>query len=616
MRMKSYNRLPRPILRFVAYLAALIAVAALVLPPVVKEVRGDFARAWRAIVGGRPPEPAELLAALLATLVLSAAALSLWDWSRFHDGAWRGERPSASRTHGNVRLLSAPGALKRAFSVWRKGRAPKPGFVVGGIGSARDRLLVDDPPHLLCIGGTGAGKTASFVALNTVELIQSSQNPCAVVLDPNGELYALTGAYAEKMGKKVVCVDFSNAATSDCWNPLQPALDCAKGANGRTRDEMPGELRVIADTLVPEQHEPAPIWPQAARILFCGIAAFVCESPAIPDRARNLSTVASLAAMEREDLAKITAKLDPASSARMQLDAVLNAPSETYGGFRMNLNTFLSIYSDPSVSGMLAKSDFSAEDFLEGGVVMYVRFSSSSQAYDALVASLVESLMGGLRRQAERRCGGTLPHPVFWILEEFGQLPKIKSLPRNLSVVRGQNMHVALVVQDRAQVTAKYGDDAFTVFNNIDTILFLASADKDTCKHYSEMLGSYTVEAKSRSRTKGSASYSSGTTQSCCESRLFRPEDLEKWDWHAGHLVIKKGQAYACSSTPVFASFAGDALGLGGKEPDAAALSRMMPERPAKNLEAASVWDWRGDRDEAISGIASAIDSSLDPRLL
>lgn len=47
MRMKSYNRLPRPILRFVAYLAALIAVAALVLPPVVKEVRGDFARVAR-----------------------------------------------------------------------------------------------------------------------------------------------------------------------------------------------------------------------------------------------------------------------------------------------------------------------------------------------------------------------------------------------------------------------------------------------------------------------------------------------------------------------------------------------------------------------------------------
>ena len=78
----------------------------------------------------------------------------------------------------------------------------------------------------------------------------------------------------------------------------------------------------------------------------------------------------------------------------------------------------------------------------------------------------------------------------------------------------------------------------------------------------------------------------------------------------------KKGQAYACSSKPLYACFAGDALGLGGKEPDAAALSRMRPERPAKNPEAAPVWDWGGDKDKAISGIASAIGSSVDPRLL
>lgn len=616
MRTKSYNRLPRPALRFAAYLAALSAGSALALPPFLEAAGGDLARAWRALTGATSPEPAECLAALFAALVLAAAALSLSDWSRFHDGAWLGERPSLSRTHGNARLLSAPGALKGAFAVWRKGWSPEPGFVVGGIGSARDRLLVDDSPHLLCIGGTGAGKTATFVALNVVELVQASRNPCVVALDPKGELYALTGAYAKGLGKKVVCVDFSDAAASDCWNPLQPAIDCAKGANGRARGDMPGELRVIADTLVPEQRESAPIWSQAARILFCGIAAFVCESPVVPDRARNLPTVASIATMEREDLAKIAARLDPSSNARMQLDAVLNSPDDTYGGFRMNLNAYLNVYADPSVSGMLAESDFSAEDFLDGGVVLYVRFSSSSQAYDALLASLIESLMGGLRRLAEGRCGGTLPHPVYWILEEFGQLPEMKGLPRHLSVVRGQGMHVALVVQDRAQVTAKYGDEAPTVFNNIDTTLFLASADKDTCKHYSEMLGSYTVGTRSQSRTKGSASYSSGTTDSCCEARLFRPEDLEKWDWRAGHLAIKKGQAYACSSKPLYACFAGDALGLGGKEPDAAALSRMRSERPAKNPEAAPVWDWGGDKDKAISGIASAIGSSVDPRLL
>lgn len=616
MKTKTYNRLPRPVLRFLAYLAALAALAAFLAPAFWAAAGDDLARAWRALLGSRPPGARECAAVLCAAVPTAAAGLALKDWSGFHDGAWLGERPSSSRVHGNVRLLSAPGALKRAFKVWRKGRSPKPGFVVGGIGADRGRLLVDDSTHLLCIGGTGAGKTASMVSLCTLELMHASGNPCAVVLDPKGELYALTGAYAERMGKKAVCVDFSDAASSDGWNPLQPAIDCAKGANGRSPSEMPGELRVLADALVPDRRESAPIWSQAARILFCGIAAFVCESPAVPDECRNLSTVASIATMEREDLADIASRLDAASSARMQLDAVLNSPDETYGGFRMNLNAYLNVYADPSVSGMLADSGLSAEDFLEGGVFLYVRFSSSSQAYDALVAALVGSLMGGLRRLAEGRCGGRLPHPVFWILEEFGQLPEIKDLPRHMSVVRSQGMRVALVLQARAQVDAKYGEEAPTVFNNVDTTLFLASSDKGTCEHYSETLGSYTVGTESRSWTKGSSSYSSGTTEGTCEARLFRPEDLAKWDWRAGHLVIKKGQAYACSSKPVFDTFVGDALGLGGGEPDVAALARMRPERPTRRSGPAPVWDWRSRKEDAIAGIASAIGTSIDPRLL
>lgn len=616
MKMKSYNKLPNPLLHFAAYFAVILVCSAIGAAVLWNKAVSYLAQMWRTLVSTRPPETATCLAVLGAAGVLAAGAGALGDWSRFHNGAWLGETPSSSRTHGNARLLSAPGRLMRDFPVWRKGHVPKPGFVVGGVGAARDKLLVDDSPHMLCLGGSGSGKTVSATYPQVMELVHASGDPCAVVLDPKGEVYALTAAFAERMGKKVVCVDFSDAETSDCWNPLQPAIDCAKGVNGRSHGEMPGELRVIADVLVPDRSESAPIWSQAARILFCGIAAFVCESPAIPDECRNLSTVASIATMERDDLAKVASRLDPASNARMQLDAVLNSPDETYGGFRMNLNAYLNVYADPSVSGMLARSEFSAEDFLDGGVLLYVRFSSSSKAYDALVASLVESLMGGLRRLAERRCGGTLPHEIYWIMEEVGQLPAIKNLPRHMSVIRGQGMKVELIVQDRSQITSKYGEEASTIFNNIDTTLFLASSDKDTCKHYSDMLGSYTVETESRSRTKGSAASSSGTTKSYCEAKLFRPEDLEKWDWRIGHLVIKKGQAYACASTPIFECFAGDALGLDGKAPDASTLQRMRPDRPAKNRSAAPVWDWRSAKDDAIAGIASAIESSVDPRLL
>lgn len=615
MKAKSYNKVPSPFVRFFAYLAVgIVAVAALresAFPVVIKTAQ----ECWVLLFGAPAPSGETVELALLAGLVVIATALTVRDWTSFHDGVWLGERPSSSRACGNARLLSSPGDLRRAFCKWKKGVRPKPGAVVGGVGSRRDELLIDDYTHMLCIGGTGAGKSVTFTEPTVVELAVAEGSSSAVVLDPKGELYALTAACAAREGKKVVLVDFSDVERSDGWNPLSPAVDCAKGRKGRAPTELPGELRVLASMLVPERTESAPIWSQAARILFCGIAAYVCESPSVPDRCRNLSTVASIATMDREDLGKVVGRLDPSSTARIQLDAVLNAPEETYGGFRMNLNSYLNVYADPSISGMLARSDFSAEDFLEGDLFLYVRFSGSSQAYDALVAALVGSLMGSLRRLAEGRCQGTLPHPVYWVLEEFGQLPAIPDLPRHLSVVRSQGMHFALVVQSRAQVTARYREDAATVFNNLDTTLFLASSDKDTCKHYSELLGSYTVETTSRSRTKGSSSSSTGSSVSCREARLFRTEDLEKWDWRAGHLVIKRGQAYACSSLSIQRTLAGELLGLGGREPNAKTATELRPERAVKNPEPAPVWDWRGEGKEgALDGIAAAIDATVDPR--
>lgn len=46
-----------------------------------------------------------------------------------------------------------------------------------------------------------------------------------------------------------------------------------------------------------------------------------------------------------------------------------------------------------------------------------------------------------------------------------------------------------------------------------------------------------------------------------------------------GHLVIKGGNAYACSSLPISKTFAGDALGLSRKEPDVALRASLTPER-------------------------------------
>lgn len=93
-------------------------------------------------------------------------------------------------------------------------------------------------------------------------------------------------------------------------------------------------------------------------------------------------------------------------------------------------------------------------------------------------------------------------------------------------------------------------------------------------------------------------------------------EDLAKWNWQAGHLVIEGGRAYACSSLPVSKTFAGKALGLRGREPDVAARAELAPERTASNTEPASIWRFDLEDDLESDAIAISIEEAADPRYL
>lgn len=618
---KSYNRnVPSPA-AMAAYLAVLEA-AAWAAVEFLGPALADALPTLRAVASafGLPSAVATAPSAATAHAIAAIAAMAavLWlawrDWRHHHNGAWAGEEPSDNTSHGSSRLLSKPRDLKQAFRLRRKGDPGVPGIVVGGVGSSRNRLLVDEIVHGLVLGGAGSGKTTSCLLPSIANLADAGAG--MFILDPKGECYDATASYAREKGYRTVIVDFSDSRRSDGWSPLQTAVDCAAGRNGRRPDEVATEVRILADTLIPDRRESSSIWTQAARILFGGLAAFVAESKEVPDDARNLSTVAALAAMEQEQLQDVVRRLPSGSSARLSLEDVAFTAGETFSGFRVNLLTALNVYADPSVSGMLAESDFAVEDYLEGKLAIYVRFNSSSTAFDALVAAFVAQALDGLRRLAEKRCGGTLSRPVYLLMEEFPQLPRISGLQKAISVIRSLGVHLVLVAQDRSQIEAVYREDAQAILNNIDTTVFLAANDFKTCKQISDSLGTYTVETTTWSQSKNGTGAGRSKSTSYHEATLFRPEDLMRWDWRAGHLVIKNGQAYACSSLPVSKTFLGDALGLEGKEPDAAKRAEMAPGRPEKDGSPAPVWRMDEAGGDVAGEIAEAIAKSADPRFI
>ena len=55
---------------------------------------------------------------------------------------------------------------------------------------------------------------------------------------------------------------------------------------------------------------------------------------------------------------------------------------------------------------------------------MFVKYNSTTEAYHPLIAAFLETTIASLRRMAENDCGGALPTPVHFLLEELPQLPK------------------------------------------------------------------------------------------------------------------------------------------------------------------------------------------------
>lgn len=620
MKTKSFNKLPSFWGRFFAYaVVALVATKAIYF--YFMEAIEDCFISFFGMFSLAVPQihiswPGDNQMALLIGIVflLVAIEFAYKDYSKFHNGVWKGAKPSRNNVYGSARLLTKPSDLKRAFKTWKKGTKPDPGIVVGGIGSSKNKLLINSARHHnLVLGGTGSGKSTSVLLPSLIQLIDSDSN--FVALDPKGELYAVTGKHAVEHGANVIVIDFSDPQTSDGWLPLQPAIDCAQGLNGRRKEELPGEIRILADTLIPERSENSPIWTQASRILFSGLCAFVIESDSIPDECKNLSTVAALAFMPQEKLQEIVENLDENSSAYLSLSSIAYAPAETYGGFAVNLSTALSVYSDSFVSPLLARSDFQVEDFLNKQTCLYIRFNSSTEAFNPLIAAFVEQMIDALRRMAENRCGGKLSRSVYFILEELPQLPKI-SLGKTLAICRSQGIYVTVCIQSRSMLEAVYKRDSAGIFNNLSTTIILQSEDLDTNKYYSELFGNYTVEVVSQSQTSSNNSGSNTKSYSFHKAQLFPPDDLAEWGYETGHLVMKNGRLYACSSLPISKTFVGDMLGLHGVEPGDLNLGDIAPLRPVKNPDPAPSKSW-SDLDFASESraIAQAIDSmNVDPR--
>ena len=414
--------------------------------------------------------------------------------------------------------------------------------------------------HALVIGATGSGKTTTFIS-PMIQLIGATECGSSMIMtDPKGELFDLHSKYLQSRGYKVLVLDLRDTYSSSRWNPLEPIWDAyqeylaaGKGIiahmdpmenypdlrrmngeaeegepwiewNGRAYldaghcrddvqvsrqkiyDEMYEDLQDLVGGLIPIQNEKDPLWERGARSIVTAVCLAMLEDSENPalgmtKEKYNLFNVNKALGNSENNYATLKRYFEGRSklSQAYQLSRqVMTAPEATLGSYMSITFDKMSIFNDRGLCGLTAATDIHAEEFPFEKTALFLKIPDEKDTRHFLASLFILSTYKKLIKVATGLPGQTLPHNVYFIMDEFGNMPKIDKFGQMITVGRSRKIWFSMVVQSFVQLTNVYGKEiADIVIGNCGVKMFIGSNDTDTCKMFSEMCGNMTVRTTS-----------------------------------------------------------------------------------------------------------------------
>ncbi|MCQ2399019.1 MAG: TraG/TraD/VirD4 family protein, partial [Clostridia bacterium] len=184
-------------------------------------------------------------------------------------------------------------------------------------------------------------------------------------------------------------------------------------------------------------------------------------------------------------------------------------------------------------------SDFTSEQLAYKPTALFLKIPDEKDTRHNLAAIFILNIYKTLIKVASAKEDLTLDRNVYFIMDEFGNMPKIEKFDKFITVGRSRKIWFTMIIQSYAQLNNVYGDTvADIVKGNCGIKMFIGSNDMNTCKEYSELCGNITVVTTSTSgSTQGTDVNVSAQTQ---VRPLIYPSDLQRLNHPGdiGHSII------------------------------------------------------------------------------
>ena len=401
------------------------------------------------------------------------------------------------------------------------------------------RLGLDTHKHrrslnVLVIGGSGAGKSRTYVKPNILEA-----NTNYVITDPKSEVLLATGGYLKSQGYDIRVLNLVNLEQSDGYNPFRYIRD--------EKDALRLVNNLIQATTPKNSHNSDPFWEKSETALLQAIILMLWQEA--PEYEQNFSMVMRVleyAEVKEEDeeyvspldlLFQAIEREKPDSVAVRQYKVFKMAAGKTSKSILVSTAVRLAPFNLPQIKAITDRDDMDLYTLGEQKCALYAVIPDNDQSFNFLVSLLYAQAFQALYYSADQIHHGTLPCHVHFILDEFAAMP-LPGFTRELATMRSRNISASTIIQNMAQIKELFKDSWETIPGNSDTILYLGGNESSTHKYISEALGKATIDTRTHGQTKGkSGSYSTNFQMSGRE--LLTPDEVRGLDNRYAILFIR-----------------------------------------------------------------------------
>lgn len=440
------------------------------------------------------------------------------------------------------------------------------------------------PAHTLVIGTTGSGKTATFVNPSIQILSELKNHPSMLISDPKGELYQSNAKALRNKGYEVKVLDLRNPYNSVRWNPLErpyllhqramglekeittdeeqgcyffegnqywskEEVDCAiQVRRQQLNDQVYEDLNDICAVLCPVTNKEEPMWESGAQHLILAIALAMLEDSDDPKLGMtkekynfySIMKVATSTEDECKELIDYFHNRSPLSKASSLSKQVMDSSDKTRGSYLSSTFDKISMFSDLSLCALTSSNEIEFGSMGEKPIALFLQIPDEKETRHTLASMVILQAYKELVNKANSYPSLSLPRPVYFLLDEFGNLPKIHKLEQMVTVGRSRNIWLDLVIQSYSQLSKVYDEKSADIIkSNCNIQVWIGSTDLKSAEEFSKRCGNYSIVQRSVGYQSAKADDISSNS-SVKERPLIYPSELQTLNnpRDMGHAIV------------------------------------------------------------------------------